>query len=226
MVVLLKRMRIAPIVSLDSLCNIMEFCKVRERRQMSCVSRDFSQAFDRSRLRCAMIAMAIIATERKRRFYFYIIRSPSEPLEDVLPVGLRRHQMTEYVNYQIDAMFKRYYVKGMDVNAFYDVIDNSFHMTDLFKIGAVLKLIQAFVTHTPYEEIDVRFFFTFSTGDHYDQLLECLEENAEDNFLDILWYTGELCNSNGKTYLCSFQRDVWIERGQLRLKECNSKLSK
>lgn len=208
-----KRIRITPVVKVDSLCNVMEFCKARERRQLSCVARDFKEAFYTSRKTCAMIAMKTIVRDRNDRFYFYVIRSPSELLEDVLPVGLRRHQMTEYVNYQIDAMFKRYYVEGMGVNAFYDIIDDSFHMTDLFKIGAVLKLVGAFLTHTPYEEIDVRFFLTFSTGDHYDQLLECLEENAEDNYLDILWYTGELCNSNGKTYLCSFQRDVWIERG-------------
>lgn len=212
--VVVKRVRIAPRISLDSLCNVMEFCKIKERRQLSCVSRDLKSAFDRSRQKCVMIAMAIIAAERINRFYFYGIRSPKDLLEDVLPVGLRRYQMTEYVNYQIDAMFKRYYVEGMGANAFYDIIDDSFHLTDLFKIGAVLKLVGAFLTHTPYEKIDVRFFFTFSTGNHYDQLLQGLEEEDDDAIVwDILWYMGQLENSSGKTYLCSFQKDLWIQRG-------------
>lgn len=51
-----KRIRIAPVVKVDSLCNVMEFCKVKERRQLSCVSRDFMQASDISRRKCAMMA--------------------------------------------------------------------------------------------------------------------------------------------------------------------------
>lgn len=214
---MVKRIRIAPVVKVDSLCNVMEFCKIKERRQLSCVSRDFKEAFDISRKKCVMIAMRPIVRERNDRFFFYHVRSPDELLVELLPYGLRRQQMAEYIDYQIDAMFKRHYTEGMGANAFYDIIDESFHLTDLFKFGAVLKLIEGFVTHMVYDEIDVSFYLTFSTGDHYGQLLEHIEEGDDHAITwDILWYTGEVCNSSGKNYLCSFQRDVWRKRG-LRL---------
>lgn len=209
---MVKRIRITPVVKVDSLCNVMEFCKAKERRQLSCVARDFKEAFYTSRKTCAMIAMKTIVRDRRDRFFFDGIASPDELLVDVLPDVLRRHQMAEYLDYQIDAMFARYYQEGMGVNAFFDIIHESFHMTDLLKFRAVLKLIEGFVTHMTYEEIPVSFYFTFSTGDRYDQLLEHIEENNDETW-DILAYTGEICNCRDATYLCSFEVDLWDKRG-------------
>lgn len=205
---MVKRSRVATVFKVDSLCNVMEFCKVKERRQLSCVSSDFREAFDISRKTCAMIAMKTIVRDRRDRFFFYQVRSRDDLLVDVLPTVLRRNQMAEYLDYQIDAMFARYYQGGMGVNAFFDIIHESFHMTDMLKFRAVLKLIEGFVTHMTYEEIPVSFYFTFSTGDRYDQLLEHIEENNDETW-DILWYTGEICNCMDATYLCSFEVDLW-----------------
>lgn len=47
-----------PIVNIDSLCHVFEFCGVRDRGNMSCVSRGFREGFDISRRACSILDLA------------------------------------------------------------------------------------------------------------------------------------------------------------------------
>lgn len=46
-----------PIDNSDVLAEIFEFCPVRERRNMSCVSRGFKEVFDTTRKECSILGM-------------------------------------------------------------------------------------------------------------------------------------------------------------------------
>lgn len=46
-----------PVDNLDVLAHIFEFCKVKDRKNMSCVSRVFKEAFDVSRKECSKLGM-------------------------------------------------------------------------------------------------------------------------------------------------------------------------
>lgn len=45
------------IVNVDSLSRVFEFCGVRDRRNMSCVSREFKEGFDVSRQACSILGL-------------------------------------------------------------------------------------------------------------------------------------------------------------------------
>ena len=196
-------------LNVDSVSRVMEFSRVMERRNLSCVSSIYKEAFDASRDTCTKIVMNKIVEERQEKMYFYTIYHADETLGDVLPRTFDKSQLTGYVQYQIDGIFNRNYKEGMDANQFYDIVDESFHLTDIFKIGTILGLMEG-LSRTEYEDMTIREFFLRDFGMECECVIDRIKTLEYKR--DILFYTDVIVDKCGKTLLTSFQIKSWEKR--------------
>jgi len=99
-----------PVLESDSLKGVFAFSTVRDRRNLSCVSMTFKDAFDNSRHECSKIALACLIKERRARYEFPLF-------------------------YQIIVLFSRHYDEN---KSFLDFV--RFVRSDSFASALILKM--------------------------------------------------------------------------------------
>ena len=125
------------VMDVDSLSGIMEFSKVKERRNLSCVSSLFKETFDSSREKCTKISMWDLVNERRERFVFPIVTSKHQTIRECLPKGYRSNQMRHL---ELDAIKTLQY--GFDINITFDDLISTIRENKSYEI--FLKLACAF----------------------------------------------------------------------------------
>ena len=84
-------------MNVDSLSRIMEFSKVKERRNLSCVSCLFKETFEKTKEECTRLAMGKLVEERRERFEFPIVTSKHQTIRECLPKGYRRYHILRHL---------------------------------------------------------------------------------------------------------------------------------
>lgn len=95
-------------ISVNSLALVLEFSRVKERRNVSCVSRRSKEAFDLSREKCSSMALHRIALERREFWEFPEILDDGQTIADCMPERYNFTRMYRYLAYQDDAAEERY----------------------------------------------------------------------------------------------------------------------
>ena len=124
-----------PVLESDSLKGVFAFSRVRDRRNLSCVSMTFKDAFDNSRHECSKIALACLIKERRARYEFPVVRSYIQRVSDCLPENLYPINMKMYLFYQIIVLFSRHYDEN---KSFLDFV--RFVRSDSFASALILKM--------------------------------------------------------------------------------------
>lgn len=121
-------------MNVDSLSSIMEFSKVKERRNLSCVSSLFKETFDSSRLKCTKIALVKLVKERREKMYFPIVESTDQSVKDCLPKNFKSNVLQRYLTYQMKSIYSLEFRDGMELGQMCPLIEE-----DPFDMGIVSK---------------------------------------------------------------------------------------
>jgi len=89
-----------PIINTDSLQAIFEFSQIKERRNLSCVSSVYKEAFYVSREECTKIALKRLVQERRDRYEFPVVKSKYQTVKECLPRNIEHDRLVVFLFYQ------------------------------------------------------------------------------------------------------------------------------
>jgi len=127
-----------PMYNVDSLKGIFEFSRIKERRNLSCVSSIFLEAFYESREECTKIAMLGLVQERRDRYEFPTVSCKEQTIRESLPKKYRLYTLNTYLTYQIQNLIWKEMKEGRSLQKLFSFIENNkFEMCLLCKFETV-----------------------------------------------------------------------------------------
>ncbi len=126
-------------MSVDSLSGIFEFSKVKERRNLSCISSLFKETFDASRKECTKISMRNLVEERRERYEFPLVTSKHQTVKECLPKGYRGHHQMRHLEQHAMKILQH----DFDINITFDDLISTIR-ENKSSYGIFLKLAATF----------------------------------------------------------------------------------
>ena len=148
------------VINADSLSCIMEFSKVRERRNLSCVSSLFKETFDSSGLRCTKIALSGLVQERRDRYEFPIVTSKNQTVGECLPKNMDVRRITTYLLTRAIYILYNNFKQSVDLDYISSTIRKDKYMFSIFMKFAAIGLLYKLDPDTKIEKV----FQDYSTG--------------------------------------------------------------
>ncbi len=130
------------VMNVDSLSGIMEFSKVKERRNLSCVSSLFKETFDKSMEECTRIATRGLVEERRERYEFPIVTSKEQTIRECLPKKFDMKGLVIYLAYQAISIIRYEFDWETDEEFLTHIIKKEKFMFSIFMKIATLRLFQ------------------------------------------------------------------------------------
>ncbi len=169
------------VMNVDSLSGIMEFSKVKERRNLSCVSSLFKETFNYTEDMCIDMAITNLVRERRDRYEFPIVTSKNQTVGECLPKNMDVRRITTYLLTRAIYILNNNFKQSVDLDYISSTIRKDKYMFSIFMKFAAIGLLYKLDPDTKIEKV----FQDYSTG---HQMYNYLDEPGSLDNNQPIWF--------------------------------------
>ena len=168
-------------MNVDSLSGIMEFSRVKERRNLSCVSRLFNETFYYTENICTGIALTTLVRERRDSYEFPVVTSKIQTVGECLPKNMDVKRITVYLVTRAIYIINNNFKFVVDLGHVSSAIRKDRYMFSIFMKFAAIGLLYKLDPSIKIEEV----FQDYSYG---NQMYSYLDEPGSTNKNKPIWF--------------------------------------